>query len=88
MALGDYDVELGDHLVALADEVRLELGRALALFAPMHSPHEGKSVIEEELDELWDHVKENTGRGPAARAEAIQLAAMGLRYVLDVCDLS
>lgn len=88
MALGDYPNDLGRRVVDLADEVRNELGRALGLFAPMHSPHEGKAVIEEEYDELWDHVKANTGGSAAARAEAIQLAAMALRYALDCCDLA
>jgi hypothetical protein len=88
MALGDYPIDLGNRVVNLADEARVELGRALGLFAPMHSPHEGKAVIEEELDELWQHVKANTGGGAEARAEAIQLAAMALRYALDCCDLA
>ena len=68
----------------LLGEVGAELARALALFPAFNSPHEGKAVIEEELDELWKHVKENTGRSPAAMREAIQLAAMGLRYVYDL----
>lgn len=88
MALGDYPADLGRRVVDLAAEVRVELGRALGLFAPMHSAHEGKAVIEEEYDELWEHVKANTGASPAAREEAIQLAAMALRYALDVCDLA
>jgi hypothetical protein len=52
---------------------------------PMHSPHEGWAVIREELDELWEHVRADTGRSPEARAEAMQIAAMGVRYVLDLC---
>lgn len=88
MALGDYPIDLGTRVVNLADEVRVELGRALGLFTPMHSPHEGHAVIREEFDELWKHVMEDTGRGPAAREEAIQLAAMSLRYALDCCDLA
>lgn len=66
--------------------VRHELDRARRDHAPMHSAHEGSAVIQEEFDELWEHVKANTGGSRAARAEAIQLAAMAVRYVLDVCD--
>jgi hypothetical protein len=66
-------------------EVGDELSRALDKFAVFNSPHEGKAVIEEELDELWEHVKANTGRGGEARTEAIQVAAMALRYVIDLC---
>lgn len=67
------------------DDVAVELERATARFAPMASPHEGHSVIREEFEELWEHVRANTGTGPAAREEAIQLAAMAARYVIDVC---
>lgn len=64
--------------------VGCELSFALAKFPIFNSPHEGKAVIEEELDELWTHVKENTGRSDAARDEAIQIAAMACRYVIDL----
>jgi hypothetical protein len=66
--------------------LRVELIKAMTKHAPMNSPHEGHSVIREELDELWDHVKADTGRTTAARKEARQVAAMGLRYVLDLCQ--
>lgn len=65
--------------------VRAEVLRALDQFPKFNSPHEGKAVIEEELDELWAHVKANEGRSPAARIEAKQIAAMAVRYIID-CD--
>lgn len=60
---------------------------ASAKHAPMHSPHEGHSVIEEEFDELWDEVKADRGRTQSALREAVQLAAMGLRYITDLAPL-
>lgn len=36
------------------------------------------------LDRLWTLVKADRGRSGEARAEAIQIAAMALRYVLDL----
>ncbi len=69
----------------LSEEAARELSRALAKFPSFNSPHEGWAVIKEEMDELWEHVRDNTGRGPLAREEAIQIAAMGLRYALDLC---
>lgn len=66
------------------ETLREELTRALEKHGPMASPHEGYAVIAEELDELWDHVKGNTGRGEAAIKEAMQVAAMGLRYAIDM----
>lgn len=68
-------------------ELREEVGKARAQHAPMNSPHEGWAVIREELDpELWEHVCGDTGRSSAARKEALQVAAMGIRYILDLID--
>lgn len=75
-----------EKLEVILSSLRAELLSAMAKHAPMHSPHEGHSVIREEVDELWDHVKADTGQTPEARKEALQVAAMGIRYVLDLCD--
>ena len=72
------------RLTKLLIEVGAEVERAERLFPAMNSPHEGWAVIREELDELWEHVRANTGRGPEARKEALQVAAMGLRYALNL----
>ena len=61
-----------------------ELDVACASWHSFASPHEGWAVIREEVDELWEHVKANTGRGDRAQDEAIQIAAMALRYVQDL----
>lgn len=70
----------------LAAEVLAELAEARQRFAPMHSPHEGISVIHEEFRELREHVYAETGRSAEARAEAIQLAAMAMRYALELTE--
>lgn len=62
--------------------VREECLRAMAKFQPFNSSHEGYAVILEELDELWDEVKGN--RPDLARKEAVQVAAMAVRFLLDV----
>lgn len=80
--VADKSTPFGAALALVADE----LSKALARFASFNSAHEGKAVIEEELDELWEHVKANTGVTDEARTEAIQVAAMALRYVIDLCD--
>lgn len=72
-------------LDAVLDEVYEEVERAMAKHpAGMHSPHEGCAIITEELDELWEVVKADDGRTGWAREEAIQVAAMAVRYVLDL----
>jgi len=62
--------------------IRGELLRATAKHGPMRSAHEGYAVLKEEVDELWDDVKANNHSG--AVTEAIQVAAMAARFVLDV----
>lgn len=68
--------------------VTAELARAQAKFAPFNSPHEGYAVIKEELDELWERVRTKPGgRTTDAMGEAMQVAAMGLRYLVNLgCD--
>lgn len=79
-------LQRSDRIEWLLGLVGDELEKAIRKHAPMNSPHEGKAVIEEELEELWLHVKADTGRGAAAADEAIQVAAMALRYVNDLID--
>ena len=82
-------------------EVFEELKKARATHAPMNGHHEGYAVILEELDELWTECKSNThakstpeSERPALREakrqrlrkEALQVAAMAVRFIEDVCD--
>ncbi len=61
-----------------------ELERAVKKFGPFHNPHEGYAVLKEEVDELWDEIK---GRADKDRMkeEAGQVAAMALRFLVDLC---
>lgn len=77
---------MADRIREIAMEIVAEVEKAVRKHAPMHSPHEGWSVIFEELEELREHVRADTGRSDEARKEAIQIAAMGLRYALNVCE--
>lgn len=67
--------------VAMA-KVRAEVVRAITKYPAFNSTHEGYAVIAEELDELWDDVKRN--HKPGAVEEAVQVAAMGVRFVMDI----
>lgn len=64
-----------------------EYGRATNMNGPFASAHEGYAVILEELDELWEEVKKNPAKRDPEKMlkEAVQVAAMGLRFVVDVC---
>jgi hypothetical protein len=95
---GLYDiVELKERLIKLGQDngenyemlksrafelVEDELVRALSEHGPMKSSHEGWALIREEVDEMWEEVKAN--RKVEAREECKQVAAMALRYLMEV----
>lgn len=62
-------------------EVRAEVESAIKKHGGLASAHEGHSVIREELDELWDEVRADRGYQKSAMEEAIQVAAMGVKYI-------
>lgn len=65
-----------------------ELKRAEESFPGFNSAHEGYAVIKEELDELWHEIKNNKTEAAYERMEkeAIQLTAMGFRFLLFLCQ--
>ena len=73
-------------MTKLLEEVGAELLKATIKHRPMTGPHEGYAVILEELDELWDEVKAQVHDPAAMRKEALQVAAMAVRFIADVCD--
>ena len=64
------------------DQVRAEIGHAVEKFPKFASHHEGYAILLEEVDELWDEVK--TNNHTKAKAEAIQVAAMAVRFITDL----
>ena len=69
----------------IVNEVCLELERARGKFGPFNSPHEGYAVLKEEVDKLWDDIKSNNSLY-SQRQEAVQIAAMAIRYILDITE--
>ena len=65
-----------------------ELNVATQLHGPFNSAHEGYAVIKEELDELWDEIKlKRSERNPVnLREEAVQVAAMAIRFLVDIAE--
>jgi NTP pyrophosphatase (non-canonical NTP hydrolase) len=53
---------------------------------PFASAHEGYAVLIEEVDELWDEIKRSKVDRVALRKEAVQVAAMALKFLVQVCD--
>ncbi len=79
-----------DQLVALTQvpkaltEIYLEYLRATSQFPQFASPHEGYAVLLEEVDELWDEIKNNKkpGAQERMRKEATQVAAMAMKFLM------
>lgn len=73
---------------ASADAAVEEAVSAAKKWGPFNSAHEAYAVLLEEVDELWDHVKTNQKRRDldAMRKEAMQVAAMAIRFMHDVCN--
>lgn len=65
-----------------------EASRGVTNWPPINSAHEGYAILAEEVDELWVHVKTNQKKRDLAgmKKEAIQVAAMALRFAAECCD--
>jgi NTP pyrophosphatase (non-canonical NTP hydrolase) len=69
-------------------EVMAEVKTAIDQWPHFNSAHEGFAVLLEEVDELKEHVWTNQKRRDLAkmRKEAMQVAAMALRFMTECCD--
>jgi len=69
------------------DMILKEYSEASNQYGAFSSAHEGYAVLQEEVEELWDEVKKK----PSARSkeamlsEAGQVAAMAMRFMVDIC---
>ena len=76
-----------DVFIAVAEEV----AGAIKMFPrPFASAHEGFAILKEEVDELWEDVRmsqlgDQEHRQVCMRKEAVQVAAMAIRFLMDVC---
>lgn len=67
-------------------DVMDELLAAVDKFPPFNSAHEGFAALKEEVDELWEQVRSKQGARDVDKMdrETVQVAAMALRFLLDV----
>lgn len=78
---GDPEAPYRHAELAIWDELR----RSLADYPRVwRSVEEGAMVLGEEMDELWDDVRGN--RIGRARAEAVQVGAMAVRFIADLYE--
>ena len=79
-------IKIDSLLYEILEAVRKECLTASTKYPPFHSMHEGYAVILEELDELKEAIWKSKGvrLNPVAAKEAIQVAAMAVRFILDL----
>lgn len=70
------------------NDVRKEMRRAISLYEPMRSPHEGYAILLEEVRELEAEVFTNPKARKIGfmRKEACHVAAMALRFMMDCTE--
>jgi len=73
-------------MTTFAAAVATEVARARAAYPPMHSPHEGLAVLQEEVHELQQEVyRKQSLHDPAAMYdECVQIGAMAQRFAEDL----
>lgn len=77
--------DLGEKAI---DDVKYELLTAAYVFPAMASPHEGFGIMYEEFVELQAHIFAKAGKRNTEemRKEAVQVAAMAVRFIIDICE--
>lgn len=75
-------MDIGQYLI----DIRIEYEEASKKFKPFNSAHEGLAILEEEFEELKSEVFKKASKRsyPAMRKKATQVAAMALRFLVDV----
>lgn len=63
-----------------------ELECATLKFGRFASCHEGYAIILEEMDELWEAIKDKKADHAHISREAQQVAAMAIRFLIDLID--
>lgn len=77
---------MNKKLRSALDDVIREFKSASSSHDKFNSAHEGFAILYEEVDELWDWVKkkEKNRSKKEMRGEAKQIAAMALRFMVDL----
>lgn len=71
----------------VVQDIAEEVERSIAKHGDFNqSAHQGYAVILEEVNELWDEIKAQVPDKVKMRKEAVQIAAMCVKFIEDVCD--
>ncbi len=73
-----------DRVKLVMDEIEAEYWRIKQKYNDLNNPHEGYACLLEQCDELWTEVCRHKRNNAQMRAEAIEVAAVAMRFVLDL----
>jgi len=76
-------------MITVFNEIETELNSAKEKYPNSHrSFHESYAILKEEVDELWEEIKrsKNDNNKHEVRKEALQVAAMAIRFITDTID--
>ncbi len=81
------DAEYNIAVLGVSNLVYRELESAVSKHGRFNSAHEGFAVLKEEVDELWDIVKQKQNERDLGKMqkEAVQIAAMAYRFAVELC---
>jgi len=77
-------MKITDKALSILSDVHIELTEAIVKFDTFNSFHEGYAILKEEVDELWEEIKNKKQSKNKIRIEAIQVAAMAIRLIYDL----
>jgi phosphoglycolate phosphatase-like HAD superfamily hydrolase len=73
-----------DKAALILHLIGIELADATKANGTFHNAHEGWAVLYEEVDELWEEVREKYPDEGKQLKEAVQSAAMAVRFIHDL----
>lgn len=78
------EVRINDAMAAIEKELRSALSNPKNF--PFRSSHEGYAILAEEVDELWEEIKNNKVPGAIERQreEVTQVGAMAAKYLIQI----
>jgi len=77
-------LEIVGNGAKVVSDICEEIQKAMMINPLFTSPHYGYAIILEELDELWDEVKKREPDLKNMRAEAVQVAAMAMKFIMSM----
>lgn len=81
----EADIPIGTSMAEFVDHLRTEFRASIEPHGMFNSCHEGKAVIEEELEALWDEVKKkrHLRDRKAMYAECVQIASTAMKFAIS-----